>query len=86
MDEKDILPKTTEGRKVSIASQSATNKKMAGQIEKLRYRIGELTAQFAWLNRQLFGRSSEKFSVYDPNMPDLFAEEFAGFQRQTEEP
>ena len=31
-------------------------------------------AQVAWLNRQLFGRKSEKLRVYDPNMPDLFAD------------
>ena len=43
------------------------------------------TAQVAWLNRQLFGRKSEKLRIYDPNMPDLFAEEFAGLRHQTEE-
>lgn len=43
------------------------------------------TAQVAWLNRQLFGRKSEKLRIYDPNMSDLFAEEFAGLRHQTEE-
>lgn len=68
-----------------MASLSATNRKMAGQIEKLQDRIKELTAQVAWLNRQLFGRKAEKLPVYNPNMPDLFAEEIAGLQRQAEE-
>ncbi|WP_300792350.1 IS66 family transposase, partial [uncultured Bacteroides sp.] len=44
-----------------------------------------MTAQVAWLNRQLFGRKSEKFRVYDPNMPDLFADEFSGLREQAEE-
>lgn len=85
MDEKDILLKTIEGLNVSIASLSATNKKQAEQNEKLQERIKELTAQIAWLNRQLFGRKAEKLPVYNPDMPDLFAEEFAGLQRQAEE-
>ena len=85
MDEKDILLKTIEGLNASVASLSATNKKQAEQNEKLQERIKELTAQVAWLNRQLFGRKAEKLPVYDPNMPDLFADEFAGLQRQAEE-
>ena len=85
MDEKDILLKTTEGLNASIASLSATNKDQSEQIKKLQKRVKELTAQVAWLNRQLFGRKSEKLRVYDPNMPDLFADEFAGLQRQAEE-
>lgn len=32
-----------------------------------------MTAQIAWLNRQLFGRKTEKRPVYNPDMPDLFA-------------
>lgn len=36
-------------------------------------------------NRQLFGRKAEKLPVYDPNMPDLFADEFADLQRKAEE-
>ena len=85
MDEKAILLKTIEGLNASIASLSATNKKQAEQNEKLQERIKELTAQVAWLNRQLFGRKSEKLRAYDPNIPDLFADEFAGLQHQAEE-
>ena len=85
MDEKDILLKTIEGLNVSVASLSAINKKQAVQNEKLQERIKELTAQVAWLNRQLFGRKAEKLPVYDPGMPDLFADEFASLQRKAEE-
>lgn len=86
MDEKDILLKTIEGLNASVASLSATNKKQAEQNEKLQERIKELTAQVAWLNRQLFGRKSEKLRIYDPNMPDLFAGEFAGLRHQAGKP
>ena len=85
MEEKEMLLKTIEGLNASVASLSATNKKQAEQNEKLQERIKELTAQVAWLNRQLFGRKSEKFRVYDPNMPDLFADEFSGLRQQAEE-
>ena len=85
MDEKDILLKTIEGLNASVASLSAINKKQAVQNEKLQERIKELTAQVAWLNRQLFGRKAEKLPVYDPGMQDLFADEFASLQRKAEE-
>ena len=80
MEEKDILLKTIEGLNATVASLSATNKKQAEQNEKLQERIKELTAQIAWLNRQLFGRKSEKLRAYDPNIPDLFADEFSGLR------
>ena len=55
------------------ASQAETIKKLTEQNESLQSRIKELTAQVAWLNRQLFGRKSEKLRIIDPNCPDLFA-------------
>ena len=85
MEEKEILLKTIEGLNASVASLSDTNKKQAEQNEKLQERIKELTAQVAWLNRQLFGRKSEKLRIYDPNMPDLFADEFSGLRQLAEE-
>lgn len=85
MEEKEILLKTTEGLNASIASLSTTNKNQSEQIKNLQERIKELTAQVAWLNRQLFGRKSEKLRIYDPNMPDLFADEFSGLRQQAEE-
>lgn len=85
MEEKEILLKTIEGLNASIASLSTTNKNQSEQIKNQQERIKELTAQIAWLNRQLFGRKSEKLRVYDPNMPDLFADEFSGLRQQAEE-
>ena len=55
------------------ASQAEIIKKLTEQNESLQSRIKELTAQIAWLNRQLFGRKSEKLPIIDPNYPDLFA-------------
>ena len=78
MEEKEILLKTIEGLNASIASLSTTNKNQSEQIKNLQEGIKELTAQVAWLNRQLFGRKSEKRRVYYPNMPVLLADEFSG--------
>lgn len=47
------------------------------EVDSLRLCIKELTAQVAWLNRQLFGRKSEKLQAFDPNQPSLFPELFA---------
>ncbi len=55
------------------ASQAETIRKLTEQNESLQSRIKELTAQVAWLNRQLFGRKSEKLPIIDPNYPDLFS-------------
>ena len=67
------------------ASQAETIKKLTEQNESLQSRIKELTAQVAWLNRQLYGRKSEKLPVYDPNYPDLFADQFGDLLRAAEE-
>ena len=66
MTEKDILMKTIETLNSTVSSLSAAN-------NSLQKRIDELTAQVAWLNRQLFGRKSEKLAAYDPNQLDLFS-------------
>ena len=66
MEEREILLKTIEALNATISSMSATN-------SSLQRRIDELTAQVAWLNRQLFGRKSEKLAAYDPNQLSLFS-------------
>ena len=55
------------------ASQAETIKKLTEQNESLQSRIKELTAQVAWLNRQLFGRKSERLPIINPGQLDLFA-------------
>lgn len=66
MEEKETLLKTIEALNTTVSSLSATN-------TSLQKRIDELTAQVAWLNRQLFGRKSEKLPPFDPNQLDLFS-------------
>ena len=66
MEEREILLKTIEALNATISSMSVTN-------SSLQRRIDELTAQVAWLNRQLFGRKSEKLAAYDPNQLSLFS-------------
>lgn len=56
------------------ASQAETINKLTRQNESLQKRLNELTAQVAWLNRQLFGRKSEKLPSLDPNQLDLFGD------------
>ena len=70
MDEREMFIKTIESLNGSMATLSENHKK---EVEALNARIKELTAQVAWLNRQLFGRKAEKLPIYDPNYPDLFA-------------
>ena len=70
MEERDILMKTIEALNASIATLSEDHQK---EVDSLNARIKELTAQVAWLNRQLFGRKSEKLGIIDPNQLNLFA-------------
>ena len=71
MEERDILLQTIESLNASIQTVSADHKK---EVESLNTRIKELTAQVAWLNRQLFGRKSEKLGIIDPAQLNLFAD------------
>jgi len=57
------------------ASQAETIRKLTEQNDSLQTRIKELTAQVAYLNRQLFGRKSEKLPLYDPMQLELFADQ-----------
>lgn len=49
-----------------------SNQKLTHQSEQLQKKINELLSQIAWLNRQLFGRRSEKLAALDPNQLSLF--------------
>ena len=48
------------------------NHAQAESNKQLTERVNELLSQIAWLNRQLFGRKSEKLSHLDPNQLPLF--------------
>ena len=82
MEEKETLVRTIETLNASIAVMLENHKK---EVDALNKQIAELTAQVAWLNRQLFGRKSERLGVIDPNQTSLFAEEQAQRMEQAEE-
>ena len=67
------------------ASQAETIKKLTSQNESLQSRIKELTAQVAWLNRQLFGRKSERLPIIDPRQLTLFSDMQAEQAQQANE-
>ena len=46
-------------------------------VKALEQRVVELSAQVAWLQRQLYGRRSEKLPLMDPNQLNLFEETIA---------
>lgn len=81
-DNNDMIQQVTAAFQATIATMSAQHEK---EVNALNERIKELTAQVAWLNRQLFGRKSEKLPIYDPNYPDLFADQFASINKDAEE-
>lgn len=70
----NILLKTIDGLNATIASLSEAQKK---QSEDHRKEVESLN--------QLFGRKSEKLPIYDPNCPDLFADQFVDLMQQAEE-
>ena len=74
MEGKDIHSSTVQALNVTIASLSKTNEAQAKTIASLELRIKELSAQVAYLNRQLFGRKSEKLQPQNPLQMDLFAD------------
>ena len=74
MEEKDIFSNTIQALNTTIESLSQTNKSQAKTIASLELRIKELSAQVAYLNRQLFGRKSEKLQALNPLQMDLFAD------------
>ena len=89
MEEKETLVRTIETLNASIAVMSESYQREVEahkkEVDVLNTRIKELTAQVAWLNRQLFGRKSERLGIIDPNQTSLFAEEQAQQMKQAEE-
>ena len=81
MNGNEILRQALDVYKDTVASLSAARaeeqERHRKEVESLNARIMELTAQVAWLKRQLFGSKTEKLPVYDPSCPDLFADQFA---------
>ena len=82
MEEKETLVRTVEALNAAIAAMSENHQR---EVDALNGRIKELTSQVAWLNRQLFGRKSERLGIIDPNQTSLFADEQALRMKQAGE-
>ena len=82
MEEKETLVRTVEAFNAAIAAMSENHQR---EVDALNGRIKELTSQVAWLNRQLFGRKSERLGIIDPNQTSLFADEQALRMKQAGE-
>lgn len=79
MIQSDTVEQIIKYQQEQITSLLATNRSLVesnGQLLKqtdvLQQKIQELLSQIAWLNRQLFGRRSEKLAAWDPNQLSLF--------------
>ena len=88
MNENEMLREAIEVYKGTVSALSAARaedqENHRKEVDALNARIMELTAQVAWLKRQLFGSKREKLPVYAPSSPDLFADQFADLLRQAE--
>lgn len=79
MIQQDIMEQIIRSQQEQIAglleanrSLVESNGRLLEQTDALQQKIQELLSQIAWLNRQLFGRRSEKLAVLDPNQLSLF--------------
>lgn len=81
-------PQTIYSLMRTIDSQKKVIESLAGQLEDATQRNKLLTAQLAWLQRQLFGRKSEKYLPIDERQLCLFSQEEMGGMSgaQAEEP
>lgn len=79
MIQQDTMEQIIRSQQEKIAGLLETNRslvesngKLLEQTDALQQKIQELLSQIAWLNRQLFGRRSEKLAALDPNQLSLF--------------
>lgn len=73
MIQQDTMEQIIRSQQEKIAGLLETNRslvesngKLLEQTDALQQKIQELLSQIAWLNRQLFGRRSEKLAALDP--------------------
>jgi transposase len=65
----ELLVKTLQEQNLHYQQTTALQ---AEANKQLTEKIDQLLSQIAWLNRQLFGRKSEKLASLDPNQLSLF--------------
>lgn len=68
------LLRQLEQQQEANVMQMKLNAELSEQNKELQQKISQLLSQVAWLNRQLFGRRSEKLAPFDPNQLSLFDE------------
>lgn len=56
----------------TIIGQDERLRALLEENKRLTEMVKKLQAQVAWLNRQLFGRKTERLTALDPNQPTLF--------------
>lgn len=83
MDDSSIIIRQVKAELQATIDEMAARHK--AEVDDLTARLNEALSQLAWCKRQLFGRKSEKLKAYDPSVPDLFADQFAGLMQQAEE-
>ena len=72
MSQGETLELLVRTQQEDLLQQQALNASLTESNRHLTNRVNELLSQIAWLNRQLFGRRSEKLARLDPNQPSLF--------------
>ena len=70
----ELLQEQLLQAQVFHVSLKESNQQLTESNRQLTNRVNELLSQIAWLQRQLFGRKSEKLAHLDPNQPSLFEE------------
>ena len=69
---REAMMQLIKSQQDQLLMQQKINASQGESIQELTARIQELLSQIAWLNRQLFGRKSEKLAHLDPNQLSLF--------------
>ena len=72
MNQQETLELLVKSQQETIKMLTESHVKSNELVEELQKKINELLAQIAWLNRQLFGRRSERLAAFDPNQLNLF--------------
>jgi transposase len=75
MVQEEVILQLIKSQQDEILQQQKINTAQAESIKELSVRVQELLSQVAWLNRQLFGRKSEKLARLDPNQLSLFEDQ-----------
>ncbi len=71
--------------KTALEKLHAIEESHRKEVHELTLHIKDLSAQVAYLKRQLYGRKSEKLTPFDPYTPDIFAGMWEEAQQEANE-